>query len=283
MRRGSLMTAAECSCSQRGSILVFILVFAMVVGAAAFALVAESNAGLRLRRAEDARYTTYMNCVNGLEIARNIIQTSAYDGDGHNIALWSIDSSADSTPGVPFLVDNGRVSVSVSYLGDSWFELRASSSDAANEIAREVLQRVREKDFFSRYALFIENGDVRIGDTTSYYGPVHVNKNVVFNDTVDGVGAQVYGFMSSTVPFTFNGDAELETAFYKGYADDLGKEGWIDLPDPAALSEFRIDTGAYGPAGVSLWSTGTGGNKVELRRGPGGFSVTGNVYTYINL
>jgi len=139
--------------------------------------------------------------------------------------------------------------------------------------------RVRERDFFSRYALFIEDGNVNIADTTSYYGPVHVNKNITFMDSVDGVGAQVHGFMSSCNKFTFNGDAEAETVFYEGYADGLGLDGWIDLPDPKAIESYRDDTGAFGAGGSSLWKDGAR----ELRKGPGGFAVTGNVYTYIEL
>ena len=245
---------------QRGSILVFVLVFAIVIGAAAGALIAESNAGLKLRQMENKVYRTMIDCINGLDIARNAIETSEYDSEGHNLALWSIDSTADSTPGADFLVDNDRVTVTVSYMGNFWYELVSSATSSDGEITRRIKQRVREKDFFSRYALFIENGDVRIGDTTTYYGPVHVNKNIIFNDSVAGVGAQVHGFMSSTVPFTFNRNAEAETMFFEGYADDLGKDGWIDLPDPKALETFKEDTGAYGEAGVVLWTTGSGGN-----------------------
>jgi hypothetical protein len=40
---------------------------------------------------------------------------------------------------------------------------------------------------------------------------------------------------------------------------------------------------SYGGSGQVLWTEGTGGNKKELRKGPGGFSVNGNVYTYIEL
>jgi len=277
------MPAFQLSERQKGSILVFVLVFAIVVGAAAFALVAESNAGLKLRQMENKNYRTLVDCLNGLDIARNAVETSNYDSDGHNLALWNIDSSADGAPGASPLVDNSRVTVTISYLGSFWYELTSIASSNDGEISKEVKERVRERDFFSRYALFIENGDVRVGDTTSYYGPVHVNKNVIFNDSVSGVGAQVYGFMSSTVPFTFNSNAESETQFYQGYADDLGKDGWIDLPDSKAVEDYKNDTGAYGGSGTVLWTTGSGGNLVELRKGPGGFSVNGNVYTYITM
>ena len=277
------MSARKSYIPERGSILIFVLVFALVVGAASAALIAESTAGLKLRQFENNLYRTYTDCINGLDIARNAIQTSAYNADGHNLALWNIDSADDGTPGANPLVDNNRARVTASYLGNFWYELDVTATSDDGQITRKIKQRVRERDFFSRYALFTPPGDVRIGDTTSYYGPVHVNKNVVFNDSVDGVGAQVYGFMSSTVPFTFNGDAEDETSFYQGFADDLGKDGWIDLPDPKLLSEYKNDTGAHEPGGEVLWTTGGGGTLVELRKGPGGFSVTGNVYTYVEM
>ena len=259
-----------------------VVVGAGMVGAAAASLVAESNAGLKLRKEENVRFRTFTDCMNGLDMARNAIETSSYNADGHNLALWNIDSTADGNPGANPLIDNGRVAVTASYLDNFWYEL-TSTSTSADGLTKIIKQRVREKDFFSRYALFIENGDVRIGDTTSYYGPVHVNKNVIFNDSVAGVGTQVYGFMSSTVPFTFNGNAEAETQFYMGFADDLGKDGWIDLPDPKLLSDYKDDTGAYGGSGQVLWTEGSGGTLKELRKGPGGFSVNGNVYTYIEL
>lgn len=275
------MSSSAYSVSERGSILVFVLVFAITVGAAAAALVAESNAGLNLRKMENIQFGTLTDCLNGIDIAKNAIITSAYDTNDHNVALWSTDSTDDGTPGANPLIDNGRATVTVSYLGSFWYELRSTSTGSDGTV-REIVLRVLERDFFSRYALFIENGDVRIGDTTSYYGPVHVNKNCIFNDSVSGVGAQVHGFMSSTVPFTFNGNAEAETVFHEGFADDLGKDGWIDI-DTKAAGEYRDETGAVHPSGTSLWSTGTGGNKIEIRRGPTGFLVTGNVYTNIEL
>jgi hypothetical protein len=144
---------------------------------------------------ENAQFRTLTDCVNGLEIARNAIETGAYDSDGHNLALWNIDSSDDGSPGANPLVDNGRATVTVSYIGNFWYELD-STVTTSDGIVKEIKQRVRERDFFSRYALFIENGDVRIGDTTSYYGPVHVNKNVIFSDSVSGVvWRQRPGFM----------------------------------------------------------------------------------------
>lgn len=277
------MITAKSRVAQRGSVLVFVLMFAIVVGGAATALIAESNYGLRLRRNENILYRTLQDVVNGLDMARNAIQTASYDDDGHNLALWTIDSTEDGNPGADYLIDNGRVCVTVSYLGNFWYELYATATSPDGHITKEVKLRVRERDFFSRYALFIENGDARIADTTSYYGPVHVNKNVIFNDSIDDVGARVYGFMSSTLSFTFNGDAQKETKFYQGYADDLGKPGWVDLPDPKALEEYKDETGAYGGGATVLWSTGSGGDIKELRKGPGGFSVNGNVYTYIEM
>jgi hypothetical protein len=281
-RQEEKMAAPKFRYAQRGSILVFVLVFAIVVGAAAASLVAESTAGLKLRKEENTRFRTVTDCVNGLDMARNAIETSSYNDDGHNLALWNIDSSADGNPGANPLIDNGRVTVTASYLGNFWYELD-SISTSADGLTKEIKQRVREKDFFSRYALFIENGDVRIADTTSYYGPVHGHTNGIFHDSLSGVGARVYGFMTSTAKFTFNGNAEAETQFYMGFADDLGKDGWIDLPDPKLLADYKDDTGAYGGSGQVLWSEGAGGNLKELRRGPGGFSVNGNVYTYIEL
>ena len=133
---------------QRGSILVFVLVFAIVIGAAAGALIAESNAGLKLRQMENKVYRTMIDCINGLDIARNAIETSEYDSEGHNLALWSIDSTADSTPGADFLVDNDRVTVTVSYMGNFWYELVSSATSSDGEITRRIKQRVREKDFF---------------------------------------------------------------------------------------------------------------------------------------
>lgn len=269
---------------QRGSILVFILVFALVIGAASAALIGETNAGLRLRKTRSDEYRALADCLNGLQNAKNAIEVSPYDATGHNLALWNLDQTVGDGPGPNPLIDNGRVTVTVSCLGDFWYELDATASSTDGKIEKEVKLRVRERDFFSRYALFIENGDVNIADTTSYYGPVHVNKNVSFRDSVAGVGAQCFGFVSSTLPFTFNGNAEAETKFYQGFADDLGKDGWIDLPPRTSVEEYRDFTGAYEPGAQTLWSTGPAANDIKIKKGAGGFSVSGgNPYTYVEL
>ncbi len=276
------MGAAEKHIAQRGSILVFTLVFAIIVAAAAAALVAESRAGLMLREMENERFRTFMDCLNGLEIARSAVETSSYDAWGHNLALWSIDSTPDGLPGAIALVENDRARVTVSYLGDSWYELHSTATSEGG-MKREAKRRVREKDSLSRYALFVEDGDVRIGETTSYYGPVHVNGRAIFNDSTHGVGTQVYGFMSSTLPFHFFGSAQKETSFHQGFTDNLGPGGSIELPDAAALSAYKAETGAYRARGTVLWKAGAQDDEAQLRRGTAGFSVTGNVNTYIEL
>ncbi len=269
---------------QRGSILVLILVFALVVGAASAALIAESNAGLRLRRMRSEEYRALMDCLNGIEMARNAVETSDYDEAGRNLVLWNIDRTQGDGPGASPLIENGRVTVTVSCLGNSWYELEATASSSDGTITRKARLRVREKDFFSRYALFIENGDVNIADNTSYYGPVHVNKNISFKDSVRGQGAQCFGFISSTLPFTFNGNAKAETKFYQGFANDLGRDGWINLPPRTSIKEYEDLTGAYGPGAQTLWSQGPGQNDIKLLKGPGGFTVSGGYpWTYIEL
>jgi len=271
-------TNGNTSAKSRGAILIFVLAVATVAGAATFALLQYANAGLAAQRVEKDYAQALENALSGLEIARNTIDASNYadySGEKHNVFLWTEYSTAS-----PFVL-NGISTVTVNYLGSSWYELLSTST--VGDITKQVKLRVREKDYYSRYGTFVaSSNEVTIEDNASLYGSVHANGKIVFEDDITGVGAKCFGLVTSTNNFTFNKNAQAETNFYAGYADNLGYK--IDMPpvtkiynsknpnDPNTLKGF---TGAWGASGTLIYSDDPDPKKakVQFASGPGGFSV----------
>jgi hypothetical protein len=278
-----------------GAILIFVLVVATIIGGATFALLQYANAGLLAQRVEKDNAQALSNAFSGLEIARNAADTSNYadySGENHNVFLWTKDSTADGVPGASPFVLNGVSTVTVSYLGYSWYELLSTAT--VGDVTRIVKLRVREKDYYARYGTFVaSSNEVTIEDNASLYGSVHANGKIVFEDDITGVGAKCYGLVTSTNNFTFNKNADTETNFYAGYADNLGYK--IDMPTVSKISNpndatdpntLKGSTGAWGADGTLIYSNNPGNPSnatIKFGSGPGGFSIIGNVDAYIEF
>jgi hypothetical protein len=275
-----------------GSILIMVLVIGTIIGGATFALLQYANAGLIAQRVEKDNAQALSNAFSGLEIARNAADTSNYtkraDGEYHNDLLWLADSTADGNYGASIDL-TGVSTVGVCYLGYSWYELRSTAT--VGDVERIVKLRVREKDYYSKYGTFVaSNNEVTIEDKESLYGSIHANNKIVFEDDYTGVGAKCYGLVTATNNFTFNKDAEAETKFYAGYADNLGYR--IPMPDVGKISNpndatdpntLKGSTGAWGAGGTLIYSDPPGNPTIKFGSGPGGFSIVGNVDAYIEF
>jgi hypothetical protein len=268
------------SARAEGSILIFVLIIGTILGAVTFALLELANAGLIAQRVEKDDAQALSNAFSGLEAARNRIETfppppdnyKKYpDGEYHNVVLWTADSSADGNPGAS-IVFNGIATVTVSYLGYSWYELRSTA--IVGDVTRIVKLRVREKDYYSRYGTFIASmNEITIEDDESLYGSIHANNKIVFEDDITGVGANLFGLVTSRNPFTFNKNAQEETKFYAGYADNLGYT--IPMPPVTKITELKTFTGAWGAGGTIIYSDDPNPKKakVQFAMGPRGYSV----------
>jgi hypothetical protein len=285
----------------RGSILVFVLVIAVIIGGATFALLQYANAGLLAQRVEKDNAQALANAFNGLEIARNTIDNwkeispeyIKVGDDYHNPVLWAADSTADGNYGATPIVNNGVSTVTVSYLGYSWYELHSVAT--VGDVTRILKLRVREKDYYSRYGTLIASqNQITIEDDASYYGSIHANGNIVFEDNIAGRGACLYGLVTSCNKFTFKSGAQAETQFFAGYADNLGKAGNISMPpvrkiynskDPTDPDTLKGFTGAWGADGTVIYSDDPDLKKakVQFRSGPGGYSVVTSAPTDVYI
>jgi hypothetical protein len=216
------------------------------------------------------------------------ISDSAYNAGPYtdrNAVLYNADSTEDSTPG-GYIVDDGTYTVQVNNLGELWYELVSTST--VGEDTREIKLRVREKDFFSRYSLFAENGNVVVDDTNRWHGEVHVNKEVRFRNRISGTYARFYGLITScelAKDYSENGgvaETRSNGGFIGGEHFNMKADGpvdadghpcgWVELPPATELTKL----GQIARSGATKQSFGSPYDEAvhgAVWVGPGGVSI----------
>jgi hypothetical protein len=288
---------------ERGTALIMTLVFSITFAGLASTLLLRVHSEAKFQGARNNRIKALNVAFGGINIAMVQIGASDYTAgpsSDRNAILYNADSTDNGTPG-NYIVDNGTYKVQVNNLGDLWYEIVSTST--VGEDTREIKLRVREKDYFSRYSLFAENGHVVVDDTNRWHGAVHVNREVRFRNRISGTYAKFYDLISSCEPaknYAESGGYQ-ETRDNGGFIggerfsmkdegppdSDGNPYGWVELPDATALSEL----GTTARAGSSQVTHGNPYDEAlhgAVWEGPNGISVELGTYgdsvkTYIEF
>lgn len=289
--------------NRKGTALIMTLVFSIMFGGLAGTLLVRAHAELKFQRERVNRIKGLNIALGGLDIAMVQIGAAEYSAGSNgdrNAVLYNADGTEDGQPG-SCIVDNGTYKVSVSNLGNLWYEL--ISTGTVGEDEREVRLRVRERDYFSKFSLFAENGHVVVDDTNRWHGDVHVNREIRFRNRIMGTYAKFYGAVTSCEPavdYSENG-GYLETKNNGGFivserfnmkdegpADDEGHPyGWVKLPEATALSELG-NTARNGASQVTHGNPYDEDLHGKAWEGPNGVSIQlgsygNNVKTYLEF
>ncbi len=238
---------------EKGSAFIMVLVFSVTFAGLTSFLLMRVHTEARFQRARHDRIKALNVALGGINIAMVQVGASGYtagpDAD-RNAVLYDADSTTGDGPGAN-IVDNGTYMVQVNYLGDLWYEL--ISTGTIREETREIKLRVREKDYFSRYSLFAENGNIVVDDTNRWHGSIHVNKEVRFRNRISGTYAKFYDLVSSceaAVNYSESGgyqETRDNGGFIGGERFSMKDEGpasgghpygWVELPEATELSKL---------------------------------------------
>ena len=239
---------------EKGSALVITLVFSVTFAGLATFLLGRVQTEARIQGHRQNRTKALNICMGGIDAAMVLVSASAYNAgpfSDRNTVLYNADSLEDGVPGA-FILDDGTYKVQVNNIGAMWYELISTST--VGEDTREIMLRVREKDFFSRYSLFAENGHVVVDDTNRWFGDVHVNREVRFRNRIIGTYAKFYGMVTSCerardyaesggVAETRNNGGFIGGEHFNmrddGPPDALGRPyGWVELPPATELTKL---------------------------------------------
>jgi hypothetical protein len=224
--------------------------------------------------------------IGGMTIAMVQINSAQWNGGPSgesNEVLWAADGSDDDWPGA-YIINNGTYSVRVNNLGNLWFELVSmgvAGDDMTGDIKRVVRLRVRDRDFFSRWSLFLENGDGIVDDTNNWYGDVHTNEYLRFRNRRVDKHAHFYGAVTGCNEpqdypvWEVGGAAEAE---YHS-TPPVWNAQRIDLPPTTEFADLKT-TAETGAGPEENW----GGDAARIRRGPNGISIkAGNNFDRVEL
>ena len=290
---------------ERGAALVAVLFVAMLLEGVVLSLMMYSQGQLKYTYYQSGYFEAYENALSGLHYAQVWINASAYDagpeGD-HNRVLYNADPDpTDGQPGSGYLVSSsmftdppGEFYVKVNRIADRWYELLAygfRGMGTSDEVKVLIKLRVRERDFFSRYNLFAENGWVVADDTNHWYGKVHSNNYIGFRNRMTNPRETLTGF-DWQGNYYENREWDKGTRFYaqvtstqnpRNYAERGGRDdAWfaispdfradeMEFPEVATLADMgakardganvvhddNYGTVYIGPKGVSIVSKGS--------------------------
>jgi len=278
---------------EAGTALVMTLIFSITFAGLVSYLLVRVQSEARFQGIRNNRIKGLNIAHGGLNIAMVQVGDSGYtagpSGD-RNAVLYNADSTADGQPGA-YLVDNGTYLVQVNNLGSLWYEL--ISTGTVNNETREMKLRVRERDYFSKYSMFAENGHVVVDDTNRWHGDVHVNNELRFRNRISGTYAKFYDKVTSCKParnYAESGGYE-ETrdngGFIGGSDFNQGPDGRIDLPEATELSKLG-DLARTGASQVTHGNPYDEALHGKVWVGPNGVSVMLGTYgdsvkTYIEF
>ena len=268
-------TAGKVS-KQTGTVLIMVIFISMLLAGSAAYLLARTRTEVFRQHYRKYIQSATQYAIGGMTIAMVQINSAQWIGGPSgesNEVLWAADPTVDTWPG-SYIINNGTYSVRVNNLGNLWFELTSTGTagdDMTGDIKRVVRLRVRDRDFFSRWSLFLENGDGIVDDTNSWYSDVHTNECLRFrNRKPEPDHARFYGAVTACnepqdYPVWEVGGAATAEYFSQ---PPVWNSQPISLPPTTAFSTLKTlaETGA-GP--VENW----GGDTIRVRRGPNGISI----------
>ena len=195
MRRGVALIAV---------LLITLLLEGVVVGVAMLTV-----AELDYVAAESDYVKAYNNAVSGMTIAQIVINTSPYQNN-RNVRLMTA-----ANRGTPVAYEDGKFAVFVEQPNDYpelWYILHAYGY--SGDVTSEIIIRVREHDYFSRWNLYADRGQVTVSDPNRWTGRVHSNHYLGFRDETDtpmNTEQDMYDFMGNSKP---KGSYPLAARFY---------------------------------------------------------------------
>lgn len=260
--------------SQAGTILVMVIFMSVLLAGSATYLLARTRSELFNQNYRKTEQTAMHYAISGMTIAMVTVNSGRWNsgpsGD-MNEWLWPLDPIEDGNPG-RYIVDDGTYSVRVKNLGDMWYELTSvgeCDSGLVGTISRTVVLRVRDRDFFSRWALYLEHGDGIVDDTNNWYGNVHTNTCLRMRNRILGQGAHFYDEVTSCNP-----PQDYPVWEVGGCAEAVFEEPpiWnaeeIELPPTTAFATLR----ATAEEGDGEWHT-IGDNAAKIWVGENGISI----------
>ncbi|RKY18765.1 MAG: hypothetical protein DRP63_01640 [Planctomycetota bacterium] len=131
----------------------------------------------------EADYTkAYNNAVSGMTIAQILVNTSDYDGSNHSVRLLTA-----YTNNTPIVREPGKFEVWVekpSGYSGLWYQLHAYGY--SGDVTSEILLRVREHDYFSRWVIYCKSGVIDAYDNDIYYGRIYTKEGIAMEDIDTG-------------------------------------------------------------------------------------------------
>jgi hypothetical protein len=173
-RSANIMPSTLVPTRQRASALVIALIMSFVFGALVLFVVQQGHAEARHARFQLREVSALYEAYAEMEKARLAIRDAPYDDEGRNTAIRAALQHEERR------ISGTTVTVQPLY-GDTtgtWFVLR-SKVGFEDRYSREVLQPVREIDFFSSYLLFVDRHPVGISGAP--VGAIHTNRKVEFH------------------------------------------------------------------------------------------------------
>ncbi|RKY13829.1 MAG: hypothetical protein DRP82_04885 [Planctomycetota bacterium] len=280
---------------RRGVALIAVLFVTLLLEGVVVGLAMMTVSELDYAQAETDYAKAYNNAISGLTIAQVLVNTSDYDDSNHNIRL--LTAYANNTP---LVREPGKYEVWVekpSGYSELWYQLHAYGY--SGDVTSEIVVRVREHDYFSRWVTFCKAGVIDAYDNDIYYGRIYTKEGIAMEDIDTGetmevedgyawdgtprpagtypLGARFYGQVtSSSTPYDYpkswpdewNGDGTEEAWFAERPHWNVPE---IDMPEEAHIQSLASKA-REGASSVQLMS---GGNVVGvLYTGPNGVSVT---------
>jgi hypothetical protein len=263
--------------SQAGTILVMVIFMSVLLASSATYLLTRTRTEIFRQRFRKYTQAATQYAISGMIIAQVNVNAANWDSGPsgeENYVLYSHDSTDNGVPG-GYIVNDGTYSVRLNNLGNLWYEMtsvgKAGADDSlVGEITRTIRLRVRDRDFFSRWSLYLENGDAIVDDTNNWYGDVHTNEYFRCRNRIPGLGAHFYGFVTSC-------NEPRDYAEYGGAAEAVYEKTPVFNADPINLPATKafVDLRTVAEKDAGAWVTleKDGRQAVKYCEGPNGIAI----------
>ncbi len=282
--------ASRKTLEQAGTVLVMVVFISMLLAGSATYLLARTRTEVFRQRYRRYIQSATQYAISGMTIAMVQINSAQWNGGPsgeENEVLWNADPTDDNWPG-SYIINDGTYSVRLNNLGNMWYELSSvgvAGDNMTGDIKRVVRLRVRDRDFFSRWSMYLESGDAIVDDTNKWYGDIHTNECIRFRNRLPAPGpdnhAHFYGAVTACnqprdYPVWEVGGAD-EAEYHS--TPPVWNSREIHLPPTTAFAELKniaeTDAGQE-----ENW----GGDAIRVRRGPNGISIRpGNNFGRVEL
>jgi hypothetical protein len=244
--------------NQAGTVLIMVIFMSILLAGSATYLLARTRTELIRQRFRKYTQAATQYAISGMTIAQVRVNGGPWDSGPtgeENRVLYSHDSTDNGVPG-GYIINDGTYSVRLNNLGDMWYEMTSvgtAGDSLIGDISRVIKLRVRDRDFFSRWALYLENGDAIVDDTNNWYGDVHTNEYYRMRNRIAGLGAHFFGAVTSCNEpqdyAEFGGTAEAvyeQTPIFN--ADE------IHLPATKTFTDLRAQAEEGAGAWTNIWA-----------------------------